>query len=65
MVFLNDGKPITYQDISFTIVPKINALSRMEDMANPNYLIRYFNDLLFQKDYIKTINQVGTPKDTV
>lgn len=59
MVFLNDGKPITYQDISFTIVPKINALSRMEDMANPNYLIRYFNDLLFQKDYIKTINQVN------
>lgn len=59
MIFLNDGKPINYYDISFTIIPKINALSRMGDMANPNLLIRYFNDLLFQKEYIQTINKVN------
>ena len=59
MLFLNDGKNISYQDISFTIIPKINAISRMENMANPNYLVRYFNDLLFQKEYIQTINKVN------
>lgn len=59
MVLLNDSKKVEYRDLSFNIIPKINAVSRMEPEGNPNYLVKYFNDLAFAKEYIKTLNYLN------
>lgn len=58
-VLLNDGKRIEYRDLSFNIIPKINAVSRMEPEGNPNYLVKYFNDFEFAKKFIQTINYLN------
>lgn len=58
-VLLNDDKKIEYRDLSFNIIPKINAVSRMEPEGNPNYLIRFFNDYDFSKQYIQILNYLN------
>ena len=35
----------TYDDMSFGVIPKINAISRMDHMTNVNILVKYFMDL--------------------
>lgn len=62
MRLLNDGKIINYQDISFNIIPKINAVSRMEPQGNPNLLIRFFNDQDYAGEYIETINYLNNKR---
>lgn len=56
---LNDNKKISYDDIVFNIIPKINAISRMEPLSNPNYLVRYFLDNDYMNEYINTINYIN------
>ncbi|MGN1404628.1 MAG: DHH family phosphoesterase [Erysipelotrichaceae bacterium] len=62
MKLLNDGKTISYQDISFNIIPKINAVSRMEPEGNPNLLIRFFNDAEYARTYIEKINCLNSKR---
>ena len=59
LFLLNDGNKISYHDLSFNVIPKINAVSRMEPEGNPNYLIRFFNDTEFAKKYITTLNYLN------
>ena len=57
---LNESKPINYDSISYNIIPKINAISRMEPMGNPNYLVKYFlQDEDNCKKYLEQISQIN------
>ena len=51
---IKKSKHYTYEDISFKLIPVINAISRMEPLANVNYLVAYLRkekaDLLVAKD---------------
>ena len=62
MRLLNDGKNISFQDLSFNIIPKINAVSRMEPEGNPNLLIRFFNDAEYAREYIEKINYLNNKR---
>lgn len=42
MNYLNESNRYDYESLSFNVIPKINALSRMEPMGDPNKLVRYF-----------------------
>lgn len=61
---LNDNKEITYDSISYTIIPKINAISRMEPMGNPNHLVKFFleEDISKAKEYIEKINYINNER---
>ena len=60
---LNDNKPITYESISYTIIPKINAISRMEPMGNPNHVVKYLLDEDGKcKDYLEKINYINSQR---
>lgn len=57
---LNDHNEFDYHNISFNIIPKINALSRMEPLGNPNLLVKYLlsdnpNDL----EFIESVNYIN------
>ena len=43
-LLIKKQKVYTYSDISFKLVPKINAVSRMDPLANVNHLVRYLKD---------------------
>lgn len=49
---LIDKKDINVMDISYSIVPKLNALGRLSDKFNPNDIIRYY---FLEKDIKKVI----------
>lgn len=52
---LNDNKKLDYDSLSFNVIPKINAISRMD--YNPNFLVKYLNG---DKDTcLKLINQIN------
>ncbi len=55
---LNDDNPITYENLSFNVIPKINSISRMG--YNPNTLVKY---LCGDKDtclhYLSSINKIN------
>lgn len=55
---LNDNNPITYENLSFNVIPKINSISRMG--YNPNTLVKY---LCGDKDtclhYLDSINKIN------
>lgn len=50
----------TYENIQFNVIPKINAVSRLDDLMNVNYVVKYlladFNDCLKYYDKIENIN---------
>ena len=42
--YLLDGNEISYESLSYNVIPKINAVSRLEEMMNVNYVVRYLLD---------------------
>lgn len=52
---LNDNRSIDYDTLSFNVIPKINAISRME--YNPNILVKYL--LADKVTCLKTIDQIN------
>lgn len=42
MRLLNDNDDYSYTNLSFNVIPKINALSRMEPMGDANKLVQFF-----------------------
>lgn len=42
--FLSKKKEIDYETLSFDVIPKINAVSRLDEMMNVNYVVRYLID---------------------
>lgn len=59
---LNDNKPITFESISYTIVPKINAISRMEPMGNPNHIVKFLLEEGDYKNYLEKINYINSQR---
>lgn len=51
---------VTYENIQFNVIPKINAVSRLDELMNVNYVVRYLlsegNDCLKYFDQIENIN---------
>lgn len=35
-------KTVTEKDLAFQVVPKINAIGRLQELANPNNIVKYF-----------------------
>ena len=61
IAYLTKSKQIDYETLSFDVIPKINAVSRMDDMLNVNYVVRY---LLSDKQecvkYLSKIEEINT-----
>lgn len=62
-LLLNTKNMIDERDIGFQLVPKINALGRLEDDSNVNVLVSYFlsnneAELVFLKDQINERNEL-------
>ena len=53
--YLLEGNDVSYESLSFNVIPKINAVSRLEDMLNVNYVVRY---LLSDDDCLKYLNKI-------
>ena len=52
---------ITYTNLQYNVIPKINAVSRLDDLMNVNYVVRYLlstsNECLKYYDKIEIINE--------
>ncbi|MBQ2657274.1 MAG: DHH family phosphoesterase [Erysipelotrichaceae bacterium] len=63
--YLAGSGNIDYDTLSFQVIPKINAVSRMDDRMNVNYVVKYLldntNDCLIYLNRIEEINK--TRKD--
>ena len=44
IMYLLAGNEISYDSLSYNVIPKINAVSRLEEMMNVNYVVRYLLD---------------------
>ena len=58
--YLNGNDNITYESLTYNVIPKINGVSRVEDIMNVNYVVRYLmnNDESCQK-YLKNIEDIN------
>lgn len=57
---LNDNNDFNYHNISFNIIPKVNALSRMEPLGNPNLLVKYLlSDNPNNAEFIENVNYIN------
>ena len=68
VLLLFESKPyhIDYEDLSFSIIPKINAISRMEPSANVNMLVRYLlADQTTCSKVAVQINQINRERKTL
>ncbi len=58
---LNDSE-LDYDALSYTVIPKINAISRLEELMNVNHMVRYLlvNDASCRQylGHIERINQI-------
>ncbi len=63
----NDQLAYTAQSIAFQIVPKINAVGRLSNRANPNNLVRYFCDLNDNdlRSFASQVNKVNDLRKTL
>ena len=58
---LSKKKQFDYDTLSFDVIPKINAASRLDDMMNVNYVVRYLIDN--SRDcmtYLNRIEEINT-----
>ena len=58
--YLSGSNNITYESLIFNVIPKINGVSRMDDMMNVNYVVKYLlnNDDSCLK-YLKQIEDIN------
>jgi len=56
--------PITEDDIAYYICPKINAVGRLADIANPNHLVKFFisRDINEIVSYGNAINEINNKR---
>lgn len=52
---------VTYTNISFNVIPKINAVSRLDDLMNVNYMVKFL--LADEKEAIKYFDKIETIND--
>lgn len=58
-VKLNESNVFTYHSINFVVIPKINSLSRMEPMGNPNNFVQFLLSDEENIEFIEKINYVN------
>lgn len=65
IMYLLDGNKVSYDSLSYNVIPKINAVSRLEDMMNVNYVVRYLlDDSASCMKYLNKIEEINvTRKD--
>ena len=65
IMYLLAGNEVSYDSLSYNVIPKINAVSRLEEMMNVNYVVRYLLDNSAQcMKYLNKIEEVNrTRKD--
>ena len=57
---LIQGKNATYENLQFEAIPKINAISRLEDNLNVNYMVKYLLNYNNEANQlINTINSIN------
>ena len=63
--YLLSGNEITYDSLSYNVIPKINAVSRLEEMMNVNYVVRFLSDNSSEcMKYLNKIEEINkTRKD--
>lgn len=59
--YLLGDASLDYEQLSYTVIPKINAVSRLEELMNVNYMVHYLkdNDASCMK-YLKYIENINT-----
>ncbi len=61
--YLTKNKKIDFECLSFDVVPKINAVSRMDDALNVNYVVKYLlSDRKEAAAYLSKIEQINTTR---
>jgi len=61
--YLTRNKKIDFECLSFDVIPKINAVSRMDDVLNVNYVVRYLlSDRKEAAAYLSKIEQINTTR---
>ena len=53
--YLLSNNPITYDSLAFNVIPKINAVSRLEEDLNVNYVVKF---LLKEGDIYTYLNKI-------
>ena len=54
--YLLGNNPVSYESLSYNVIPKINAVSRLEDMMNVNYVVRYLSEN--NQECLKYLNKI-------
>lgn len=63
---LNDRNKFDYVSLSYVVIPKINAISRMEPLANPNHLVEFLlSNKKASDEHIESINYVNEQRKTL
>ena len=59
--YLNGSNNYTYESLVYNVIPKINGVSRLDEIMNVNYVVKYLmnNDDSCQK-YLKQIEDINT-----
>ncbi|MCR4634166.1 MAG: DHH family phosphoesterase [Erysipelotrichaceae bacterium] len=61
--YLTKNKKIDYETLSYDVIPKINAVSRMDDALNVNYVVKYLlSDRAEAAAYLSKIEQINTTR---
>ncbi len=61
IAYLAKNKECDYTALSYDVIPKINAVSRMDDMLNVNYVVRYLLDNSSDcMAYLNKIEEINT-----
>jgi len=65
IMYLLGANKISYDSLSYNVIPKINAVSRLEEMMNVNYVVRYLlDDSTSCMKYLNKIEEINrTRKD--
>ncbi len=59
--YLLKKKDCDFVDLSYDVIPKINAVSRLDDMLNVNYVVRYLlDDSPSCMSYLNKIEEINT-----
>ena len=56
----------SYDALSYNVIPKINAVSRLDDMMNVNYVVKYLLDNSSEcMKYLNKIEEINTSRKTM
>ena len=61
IAYLSRNRDFDYDTLSFDVIPKINAVSRLDEMMNVNYVVKYLiDDSPECRKYLNRIEEINT-----